>query len=284
MGRPRSAQLRTPGARSLGAAVKAARTAAGHSTRALGRRLGKSAAWVLMLERGEVVFTPELVTAVANALELPTPEREALARRADDIGMSPWTPSTDLPGQLTTLVGYEREAVQINEITRIIPGLLQTEQYARAMISTSERYDQDDLVRIRMERQQVLTCSTAPFYLVILDESALQRPIAGHEAMAKQMAHLATMAELSNVDVRVIPNSAGVYPGMSAQFTVLEFEDSDPVVYVELLATATWLDKPNDTAPYAPALKRLRSQAMSSAESVNLMISYQRYHERKAAE
>ncbi|WP_216637738.1 helix-turn-helix domain-containing protein [Actinoalloteichus hymeniacidonis] len=284
MARPKSALLRTPGARSLGNALRTARTNEGVSTRELGRRLGsRSAAWVLNLERGEVMITPELVAAIAGALALPERDRERLVARARDLGASPWTPSADLPDQLTTLIGYEREASRITELARIVPGLLQTEDYARAMIAALPgRYDVDELIRVRMERQSVLTSVNAPKYRAMLDESVLRKPIGGHAVMAGQLAHLLEVASAHNVEILIIADDQGAYPGMSAPFTLLEFEDTDPVVYVELMTTGTWINKPGDTVGYLPALDRLATVALSSDESMQVVAKYRTHHEGQA--
>ncbi|WP_257787623.1 DUF5753 domain-containing protein [Actinoalloteichus sp. GBA129-24] len=252
--------------------------------RELGRRLDRSAPWVLTLERGELLITPDVVSAAAVAIGLPHAERERLVERARDLGASPFTPGTDLPDQLSTLIGYEREATAITELSRVVPGLLQTRDYARAMVESSGpgRYDVEELVEARLARQGVLGSSTSdvPAYTAFMDESALQRPVGSPDVMAAQLRRLSETRP--RVTIRVIPVSAGPYVSMVSSFSHFSFPDADPVVYLEHFATGTYLDKPRDTDPYGPVLASLHDVALPSDKSAEVIAHHQQQHERQA--
>ncbi|WP_337661754.1 helix-turn-helix domain-containing protein [Actinoalloteichus sp. AHMU CJ021] len=281
----RTSKLRTPRARAVGHALRTAREDAGVGVRELARRLSTSHTWVGRVERAEVILTPELVATIVGALELPRDQREALISQTRDLpAASPWTPSTSLPGQLATLIDYEREAARVTSVATLIPGLLQTRDYAHAMISAGTgSYSSKDLVLTRMGRQEVLRGKNAPEYTAYVDESALMRRVGGPRIMYDQLDHL---IEHPHATIRIVPLTMGPQPGLPVgamgNFGLLEFVDAAPVVYLEHLTTGTYLDRRADTDAYATAVDTLAGVALSPDDSVKTIATYRDQYEGQA--
>lgn len=178
------------------------------------------------------------------------------------------------------LPGLENEAVAITEYeTTTIPGLLQTEDYARAVISgfvpgiapdaLGERVDK------RMRRQDVLRKATPPRYWVLLDESALHRHIGGSAVMEGQLGRLYDMTLLPNIQVQVIPYTVGAHVGLDSAFMLLEFDESaglPDTVYMDTLAGQIFQEKPAQLRYFHDLLNHLRSVALSPHESAERII------------
>lgn len=151
-----------------------------------------------------------------------------------------WHPHKKLLGQnYSTYIGLERDAdTLLNFEPLIVPGLLQTEAYARAIISGwREEIDAeaiDDRVKIRTQRQEILTRDDPLRLHAIIDEAVLRRPVGGAEVMRAQMEHLLTIAELPRVTLQVIPFEVGAHPGAAGAFSILQFSD--------LVAEAVWTE------------------------------------------
>lgn len=181
------------------------------------------------------------------------------------------------------LTGLENEAVAITEYeTTTIPGLLQTEDYARAVISgvvpdispeaLGERVDK------RMRRQDVLRKATPPRYWVLLDESALHRHIGGPAVMAGQLGHLHELARLPHVQVQVIPYTVGAHVGLDSAFMLLEFDEPaglPDTVYLDTLAGQIFQEKPGQLRYFRELLNHLRSVALGPSESAGRILQRQ---------
>ena len=203
-----------------------------------------------------------------------------LARGSRERG---WWQNMGLDPALEALIGMEGAARSIREFEPLaLPGLLQTRSYARAMLEKWRADDpagQDLAVEVRMRRQQIFEAASPPTIRVIVDEAALRRVVGGKTVMREQLEHLADLAE-TDVEVQVIRFSAGAHLGMSSGFTILEFaqpttlnpEATIPaVVYAETLGGATYLDGPKDVRAYVEAFAGLSAQALSRADSLNLL-------------
>jgi len=220
------------------------------------------------------------LTALLNIYQVAASDREELlelARRADEQSWLQSFPA-DLPGPYLTYIGFEGQAESIaNYEGLIIPGLLQTEDYARAALqaglpaATAEEIDR--LVQVRMARQAVLT-RTPPVQLwAIVDEAALHRPVGGERVMSAQLDRLAKAAELPHITLQVIPYHVGGHPGMGGSFAVLRFGQPSEVdvVYVESQAAALFLESPTDIRRFTRIFEHLRALSLPPADSVSLM-------------
>jgi hypothetical protein len=168
--------------------------------------------------------------------------------------------------------------------SELVPGLLQTEDYARTLIQADNpRVDDEEIsrrVHVRMARQPLIRRATAPLQLhVALNEGILHRPVGGPGIMAGQLERLAEVSELANVSLRVIPYSAGLHPGMmSGPFVVLRFpvngegRESEPAtVYMDLFTGALYLDKPREIERYAEAFGGIWDAALDEGASRDLI-------------
>jgi len=170
-----------------------------------------------------------------------------------------WYQSADVEAEYRTFIGLEEAASEISTYqTWVMPGLLQTQDYARALLSglrppgymSRERID--DLIDSRMRRQALLRAESPPVLHAVFDEGACGRPIGGPSVMRAQVEHLIDAASLSNVTVQVIPREVGAHPGLDGRFTVLHFADKGlrDTVYIEGLIGELFLDKESDVGRY----------------------------------
>ncbi|NRQ31954.1 helix-turn-helix domain-containing protein [Nonomuraea sp. NN258] len=204
-----------------------------------------------------------------------------LAREARQQGW--WQETEDV--DFRPLVGMETEAVAISEYeTTTIPGLLQSEDYARAVIrgflpgiATNVL---EERVSVRMKRQQILESTSPPRYWVLLDESALHRHIGGPAVMAAQLKRLREMAEAPRVTIQVIPFTVGAHMGFDSAFMLLEFDHNvglPDTVYMDTLAGQLFLEKPRHLNRYREILNHLRATALSPSDSANLIGDRENY-------
>jgi hypothetical protein len=142
----------------------------------------------------------------------------------------------------------EREATWLRTShPGLVPGLLQTEAYARALFSAGGQYEPDEeeeLIAERLERQTMLTGERPKRLIAVLDELALRRIIGGREVAEEQLRHLLDMAQRPNVTLHVIPADAGAYPGIGGGFILATMPEGDVVVYLENAAVGELMDRP----------------------------------------
>jgi hypothetical protein len=172
-------------------------------------------------------------------------------------------------------VELEASASHITEFQCcFLPGLLQTEEYARALIrGMLPRVSEGVLmnrVEARMKRKELLRREDPPHYWTLIDEAALHRRVGDAQVMRRQLLDVVKIAEQSNVVVQVIPFSVGAYMGLDNSFAFLEIPDpSTPaVVFIEGLTTMDYVEKPTNLAPYREAIDYLRAAALHPQESV----------------
>ncbi|MBB2910899.1 transcriptional regulator with XRE-family HTH domain [Streptosporangium becharense] len=200
-----------------------------------------------------------------------------LLRRANEPGW--WHRFSDLlPSWFQTYVGLEEAASRIRTYeVQFVPGLLQTREYARAVITAgSAGIAPEEISRrvdLRMERQQVLGRPDGPFFWAVIDEAALRRPIGGAEVMRAQLEHLLDLMRQPNITIQIMPFSFGGHSAEGGAFSVLRFNDSElpDVVYVEQLASALYLDKREDVDRYSEVMERLCAVSTTPGETVDIL-------------
>jgi transcriptional regulator with XRE-family HTH domain len=182
-----------------------------------------------------------------------------------------------IPNQYATYIGFEAEADQIWSFDAItMPGLLQTESYARAMFQGSaSRYTDEEIdrrVAVRLQRQEILSGEEPPKVWFVLDEATIRRQVGGAATLKEQLKRIVEVASLPHVDVQVVPFAVGAHPGTPGSFIVLRFADpgDPPVVYIETMAGDLY---PEDDDIQAAILvfDRLRAIALSPDDSVALI-------------
>jgi len=195
-----------------------------------------------------------------------------IARESKQRGW--WNKFDDL-GYIELLIGLEIEAKRINSYEAcIVPGLFQTEQYARAVLrGMAPRMDDrvlEERVTARMTRQELLRTADPPYLWSLIDESALRRAVGGGSVMREQLSKILEVAATPNVTMQIVPFDAGAHPGIDNTFTLLEFDSpvQPPVAYVENLAGTFYLERESEIMRYREALEHLRACALSPANSV----------------
>lgn len=163
---------------------------------------------------------------------------------------------------------------------QLVPGLLQTEAYARAVlkaIPSDAALDIERRVEFRMKRQELLTEAQAPRLWVVLDEAVLQRPVGGRQVMDEQLQRLIDAASPPKVTIQVLPFRIGVHAGLDGEFTILSYDDpADPdLVYLETMADERFEESPAVTRRYNAIFNELRAAALNPAESVRTLVNVQ---------
>lgn len=169
-------------------------------------------------------------------------------------------------------ISLEAAATRISAFElHLIPGLLQTEAYARAIIaagfSAGSPRVEDALVAVRMRRQDILDGAQPPQYLAIVSEAALRQMMGGQEVMRQQLRHLLAISQLDHVKLQVLPFSAGTHAGLNGSFTLVALAGSLAVVLVESITTGWYLETEDEIRRYRIALDRLENTALSQTDS-----------------
>jgi hypothetical protein len=200
-----------------------------------------------------------------------------LAREARQPGW--WHSFRDvLPNPYEVYIGLESGAASIRNFEpTVIPGLLQTEEYARKMFRNGPReLDQDEIerrVQVRLERQRIVAREDRPRLWAVIDEAVIRRIVGDPAVMRDQLRHLVESAEQGKTTLQVVPFRAGAHAGTTGPFVILDFpEPTDPaVVYVETLAGDIYLEERTDVTRYTIAFDRLLAAALHPDDSVRLV-------------
>lgn len=263
--------------RRLGAELRRRREAAGITIDVVAERLHCSASKISRIETGHTSATPR---DVRDLLEIygvrgaPADELVEISREARQKGW--WHPySTVLTG---AYVGLEAAARSVRAYEQqVVPGLLQTAEYAHAMIRAARpdisADEVDRRVRVRLGRQSLLTQDDPLDLWVVLDEAVLSRPVGGDTVMRAQLRRLVEAADLPNVTLQVLPFDVGAHAGMDGTFTILDFpEAGDPdVVYAENATGGLFLEKHEELRKYIFIFDHIRAGALRPEESVALL-------------
>ena len=263
--------------RELGALLRKLRTGKGLTVEQAAQQLMISMSKLSRMETGQGIATLRDIRDLCDLYDVTDEaERDRMVSLAREGKQTGWWQGYDLDS-FATYVGLEAAAVQIGYYqSGIIPGLLQTPDYARAMHAagvpeiTPERTE--ELIEVRLRRQRLLDRDPPVRLDAILDEAVLHREVGGAEVMRAQLDWLITMSQRPNVTTRVIPYSAGAHPAMGSNFNILEFAGAVPtVVYVEGLVGWIYVERPQDVARYRQVFEHLRTVALTPQESGTLL-------------
>ncbi|SBT39385.1 helix-turn-helix domain-containing protein [Micromonospora auratinigra] len=265
----------------LGAQLRRLREEAGVTREAAGWEIRSSESKISRMELGRVGFKERDVTDLLTLYGVTAADdREALLKLARDANSPGWWHRYGdvLPGWFQSYLGLEAAAALIRTYeVQFVPGLLQTADYARAVILLGHRNaptaEVDRRVKLRMERQQVLRRSTPPQLWAVLDEAALRRPIGGPAVMRQQLDALIEATTAAHVRLQIVPFDAGGHAAASGAFSILRFGDQDlpDIVYIEQLTSAIYLDKRDDLDYYALAMERLCVEAAPPERTPELL-------------
>jgi transcriptional regulator with XRE-family HTH domain len=265
----------------LGSRLRELREAAGISAEEAGYAIRGSHSKISRLENGRVGFkrrdVADLLTLYGVADEGERTAIIAMVEKANTPGW--WHQFGDvLPNWFEVYLGLEEAAALVRTYeVHFVPGLLQTEDYARAVVQLgfSDAYEEEieRRVNVRMTRQQRLMSAAGPALWAVIDETALRRSIGGPAVMRAQIQRLIELAELPNVTLQVIPFHAGGNASASGPFTILRFREPalSDVVYLEHLTSALYLDKPSDVEVYLRAINSLCVAAGKPQETIHLL-------------
>jgi hypothetical protein len=240
------------------------------------RSLGWSESKLSRIETARTGISDPDLDRLLTAYGAPPDERTRLrdlARRGR--GRVWWTPyRSSLPAPYDEYVALEAEAEVMSEWeTQIVPGLLQTDEYARAVIEVGADIGDPETIQrrlaLRMARQAVLVRDPPPRLSVVLDEAVLHREVGGPAVQARQLQRLYEAGRRPGVDLLVLPFSAGAHPALSESFMILDFADGtrSPVVHSEGLTGGLFHLKSDDVQIYREAFEDLRRRSLGVQES-----------------
>jgi transcriptional regulator with XRE-family HTH domain len=238
---------------------------------------------VSRMETGQRGATQRDVRDLCRLYGVTDAAHAALMELAREGKQQAWWQSYELDN-FATYVGLEEAAATIKQYqSTTIPGLLQTPEYARATaevlipeaspgVSRLSPERVDELVEVKLRRQEVLAMERSLQFAVVLDEAVLHRAVGGPAGMRVQLDRLIAVTNNHNVTIQIIPYGAGAHPAMDSTFTILEFAESVPsVVYVEGLIGSLYVERSHDIARYERVFEHLRTIALTSQESIELI-------------
>ncbi|GAA3277556.1 transcriptional regulator [Streptomyces roseochromogenus] len=249
------------------------------TTQQVAERLLISQPKISLLENGRRLAKPRDVRDLCGLYGVKDQRRvDHLMQLSRESGQQGWWNSYgDIP--YGPYIGLEAEAASIRLYEPlVIPGLLQTPAYARAVIAgtiphvTAEQAGAR--LQVRLRRQDRLGAPRDPLRLwVVLDESALRRVVGSREVMREQLGHLTRLGAQPHITMQVLPHGVGAHPGVSGQFSLLEFADAADmsVVYLERFTSDVYLEKRSDVRLYRDMYAHLQARALSPDNTRHLI-------------
>ncbi|HUZ24054.1 MAG TPA: helix-turn-helix transcriptional regulator [Streptosporangiaceae bacterium] len=265
----------------LGIQLRRLREAKGLTPEQAGYEIRASRSKISRVEHGRVGFkerdVEDLLSLYGVGDEQERQRMLALARQANNQGW--WAKYDDImPDWFESYVGLEQATSLIRTYElQFVPGLFQTDGYARAVTMLGHRAasagEIERRVGLRMQRQDLLTADDSPRIWAVIDESALRRPVGGRDVMRAQLRHLVAVTEYPRVTLQVMPFSRGGHPAAGGSFTILRFAEPDlpDIVYIEQLTSALYLDRRDEVDNYMEVMNRLSAEAETPADSASLL-------------
>jgi transcriptional regulator with XRE-family HTH domain len=250
----------------VGTQLRRLREAAGVTREQAGYHIRSSESKISRLELGRVGFKERDVADLLEFYGVDPAQREPLVAQARQANEAGWWHAFDdvLPGWFQTYVGLESAASLIRSYQiQFLPGLLQTESYARAVITAGDpgisAGEIDRRIELRRQRQSLLRQDDPLQFWTVLDEAAIHRPLGGKRVMREQLQHLLELMTLPNVVIQIMPFALSGHAGDGGNFSILRFPEPDlpDVVYLEQMISASYLDKREYVERYARAMDRL---------------------------
>jgi transcriptional regulator with XRE-family HTH domain len=264
----------------LGIELRRLREDAGLTCEDVGQRLDCSGTRISRIETGRINVKPGDVRELLDIYGITGTEADPLVQLAREARRKGWwhTYGQVLPPWFEAYIGLEAEAVRQRDFQpMVIPGLFQTEDYARAVLcaapiaGNAEAIDRQ--VTLRMERQAILNQASPPDLWVVLSESVLRVQVGGPDVMRSQLRHLVDLAGRSNVTLQVLPFTTAAHVHPVSPFTILEFpESADPtVVYLEHLTGSLFLEDADEVRRYRAVFDHLCAEALGPGQSADLI-------------
>ncbi|MBB5160059.1 transcriptional regulator with XRE-family HTH domain [Saccharopolyspora phatthalungensis] len=242
----------------------------------MAEQLGISHSAISRWETGARSPQPEDVASILAATGVNGAERSELLDLARGAGDPHWlsVQSGDRDRQMAALLEFERSAQRITDVAPLlIPGLLQTAEYARAIMVAAEvpTHEIETRVLVRVGRREVLTRREPANLLALVGEAAIRQEIGGRDVVLDQMHHLLNYAQMPTVDLRIVSSTAGWSPALEGPFVLIDFDDERPIVHVENRRAGLFFHEPDDIEAYRNAVDRVKSVAMSPADTTKLI-------------
>jgi transcriptional regulator with XRE-family HTH domain len=265
----------TAAMRELGARVRRLRDTAGLSLRDLEKVVGFSNAKISLIENGRRFPNHDDLVKLLDALNVHGEERDELLglHRSADAAPGQIAPGAPSIGpQLAQLIDYEERASRIvNWAPLLVPGLLQTAGYARAIMG--DLPNAETRVKLRTGRQDILTRRrNAVELLAILDSEVLVRPVAPSDVMIDQLHFLLEMAQRPNITLLIVSSTTpGYHPGLAGAFELIEFQTAPPVVHAEHVRSSLTLWEEEDVRGFVNASEMITKKAMTPEASAGVI-------------
>ena len=274
--------------RKLGEELRSLRHASGLTSREAAGLLGWHQSKVSRIETGVSGVRPDDVNRLLDAYGMDDPKlREvlgALAGSAGGGGAGWWHAYRGLiPPQYRDFISLESQARTARTLeTSVVPGLLQTADYARAVTRASldglPSGQLDSLVEVRLTRQGVLRSDPPLRLSAVLDEAVVRREVGGRRVMREQLRHLARVAQLPHVRLQLLPFSVGGYVSLTSPFVIFSFPTASDldVVVLDHLTSSLYLERKEDLAAYSSAFRTLQAHALSPEHTLDLIAAIDR--------
>ncbi|HEY1917194.1 MAG TPA: helix-turn-helix transcriptional regulator [Streptosporangiaceae bacterium] len=267
--------------RLLGAGLRRLREQAGYSLDDAARVLECDRSKISRIETGQRGVRPKELRELLGEYGVPEDRRDALVAIARQAHQTGWWQSYShvLSDAYQDYISLEASAMSTwTYEAQLIPGLLQTEEYARAIASASlvkeNQEQQNQFVQARLARQQILTREQPLELWAVLSEGALRQLVGGREVMRSQLAHLVEISHSQpNVNLQVLPYAAGAHAATSGPFLIMKFPDAPDlsVVYLEGQTGGIYLESTEEVARYTMVFDHLRASALSTVATVRLI-------------
>ncbi|MCX5391318.1 helix-turn-helix transcriptional regulator [Streptomyces sp. NBC_00094] len=272
--------------RRLGQELRKLREAKNMTAEQVAERLLVSQSKISRLENGRRSISQRDVRDLCGVYEVEDERMvDSLMQMAKDSRQQGWWHAFgDIPYSVYIGLETDAESLRMYE-SQIIPGLLQTPAYAEAVISgampESTPTDIDKRVTVRTRRQERIRDEERPLRLwAVIDEGALHRIVGSRQLMVQQLEHLIEQSHLPHVTVQVIPFEMGAHPGISGQYSILEFPDTSDssVVYIEGVTSDLYLEKAQDVGKYSVMYEHLRAQALNVEQTREFIAKMAKKH------
>ena len=262
--------------RQLAAELRRLRDALRLTGEDVAERLGWSPSKVSRIETATTAPSVADLRQLLDVYEVSGTQRERLELLGQTAGQRGWWDAyaDTLNSDYAALIGLEDQATAVRwYAAQIVPGLAQTQDYAREIVrSGSWTYPPGEierLVQVRMNRQRIVTRDDAVTLAVVLDEAVLHHQVGGPQVMSQQLARLAELSRLPNVEIQVLPNTAGAHAAVNGEFQILGFPEliATDVVYLEHLTSSIYVEREAEVFRYSLAFDQLRALALNAEDS-----------------
>ncbi|MBQ1094767.1 helix-turn-helix domain-containing protein [Streptomyces sp. b94] len=252
--------------RCFGRQMKLLREVAGLTQAQLGERVGYGEAQIAAVEQGRRIPKPELVDAVDRVV----------GARGVLVAMKEEVAKVRYPSFFRRFVSLEAEAVELHAYeTHLVNGLLQSEEYMRAVFSMWRPLLDPEVIEqrvsARLDRRKLFSRRPAPLLSFVIEEQVLRRPVGGNDVLRGQLEHLLLCGHERNVEIQVMPNNRDEHAGLGGAFTLIHLEDQRRMGYIEVQEASILYTAPKKVSPLEATYGVLRAQALTPRESLTFI-------------